>query len=48
MTLLGDMSRKFGFYRWESAKANHQLVDEKFAERLAMGVYKVANLIFKA
>jgi len=39
MTLLGDMSRTFGFYRWESGKANHQLVDESFAERLATGVY---------
>lgn len=44
MTLLGDMSRKFGFYRWESGRANHQLVDEKFAERIATGVYKLNNL----
>jgi hypothetical protein len=42
MTLLGDMSRTFGFYRWESGRANHQLVDAKYAERLATGVYKVA------
>jgi len=41
MTLLGDMSRTFGFFRWESGRANHQLVDEQFAERLATGVYKV-------
>ena len=41
MTLLGDMSRAFGFFRWESGRANHQLVDEKFAERLATGVYKL-------
>src|ERR1035437_8342551 len=41
MTLLGDMSRAFGFYRWESGRANHQLVDEGFAERLATGVYKI-------
>lgn len=41
MTLLGDLSRKFGFPRWESGKANHELVDEGFAERLATGVYKV-------
>lgn len=39
MTLLGDLSRAFGFHRWESGRANHQLVDEKFAERLATGVY---------
>ena len=42
MTLLGDMSRTFGFYRWESGRGNHQLVAEKFAERLATGVYKLA------
>jgi hypothetical protein len=44
MTLLGDMSRAFGFFRWESGRANHQLVDEKFAERLATGVYKLDAL----
>lgn len=43
MTLLGDMSRKFGFYRWESGRANHQLVDEGFAERLATGVYELTS-----
>jgi len=42
ITLLGDLSRQFGFYRWESGRANHQLVDEGFAERLATGVYKLA------
>ena len=41
MTLLGDLSRTFGFYRWESGRANHQLVGEKFAERLATGVYQL-------
>ncbi|CAN5311507.1 hypothetical protein BH20ACI2_BH20ACI2_07210 [soil metagenome] len=41
MTQLGDLSRSFGFYRWESGRANHQLVDEGFAERLATGVYRV-------
>lgn len=44
MTLLGDLSRTFGFYRWESGRANHELVDENFAERLATGVYRVAGL----
>ncbi|MBV9215877.1 MAG: winged helix DNA-binding domain-containing protein [Acidobacteria bacterium] len=44
MTLLGDMSRTFGFFRWESGRANHQLVDEGFAERLSTGVYKLADL----
>ena len=27
MTLLGELSGKFGFYRWESGKANHELID---------------------
>ncbi len=44
MTLLGELSGKFGFYRWESGKANHELVDEGFAERIATGVYKLVNL----
>jgi hypothetical protein len=44
MTLLGELSGKFGFYRWESGKANHQLVAEKFAERLATGVYKLTEI----
>ncbi len=41
MTLLGELSRKFGFYRWESGKANHELVDEGFAERIENGVYRL-------
>jgi hypothetical protein len=41
MTLLGDLSRTFGFQRWESGRANHELVDEGFAERLATGVYRL-------
>jgi len=44
MTLLGELSGKFGFYRWESGQANHQLVDEGFAERLATGVYRLTDL----
>ena len=44
MTQLGDLSRAFGFYRWESGQANHQLVDERFAERLETGVYQLADL----
>jgi len=43
MTLLGDMSRAFGFYRWESGRANHQLVDEGFAERLGTGIYRLVT-----
>ena len=41
MTLLGELSGKFGFYRWESGKANHELVDEGFAERVETGIYRV-------
>ncbi len=44
MSLLGELSGKVGFYRWESGKANHQLVDEGFAERLATGVYKLTDI----
>lgn len=43
MTLLGDLSRAFGFYRWESGRANHQLVDEGFSERLGTGIYHLAS-----
>jgi hypothetical protein len=43
MTLLGDLSRAFGFYRWESGRANHQLVDEGFAERLGTGIYSLVT-----
>ncbi len=43
MTLLGELSGKFGFYRWESGKANHELVDEGFAERIETGVYRIAE-----
>jgi hypothetical protein len=44
MTLLGELSSKFGLPRWESGKANHQLVDEGFVERLDVGVYKLSNI----
>src|SRR5205807_5284377 len=44
MTLLGELSGKFGFPRWESGRGNHQLVDEGFAERHATGIYKLNNL----
>jgi len=43
MTMLGELSGKFGFYRWESGKANHELVDEGFAERVENGVYRIAE-----
>jgi len=44
MTLLGELSGKFGFQRWESGKANHELVDGGVAERLAAGVYKLKEI----
>lgn len=44
LTRLGELSKKFGFYRWESGRANHQLVDDGYAERIANGVYKLASL----
>lgn len=44
MTLLGDLSRATGLIRRESGRANHQLVNEGFAERLATGVYKLSKI----
>jgi hypothetical protein len=44
MTLLGDLARTFGFTRREAGRANHELVDEGFAERLATGVYQLRSL----
>lgn len=44
MTLLGELSGKFGFQRRESGKANHQLVDEGFARRVETGVYCLNDL----
>ncbi len=44
MTLLGDLSRTFGFQRWEAGRANHELVDDGFCERLATGVYKLKSI----
>lgn len=48
MTLLGDLSRTFGFQRWESGRANHQLVAEGYAERLGTGIYIMKNVDFSA
>lgn len=48
MTLLGDLSKSFGFYRWESGRGNHQLVDEGFAMRLGTGIYQMAASSFHA
>jgi hypothetical protein len=40
-TALGELARAFGLTRKEAGKANHQLVNEGFAERLATGIYKI-------
>ena len=42
-TALGELSKAFGFRRWESGKANHRLVDEGFAERLSTGIYRLSR-----
>lgn len=43
MTLLGELSGKFGLYRWEAGLANHKLVDDGFAERLGTGIYRLVT-----
>ncbi|HEY0457845.1 MAG TPA: crosslink repair DNA glycosylase YcaQ family protein [Pyrinomonadaceae bacterium] len=40
-TALGEFAKAFGFWRWEAGKANHALVAEGFAERLATGIYRI-------
>jgi hypothetical protein len=39
-TVCGEFAKAFGLTRKEAGKANHALVDEGFAERLAVGVYR--------
>ena len=41
MTLRGEFARALGLTRKEAGKANHALVKEGFAERLALGVYRI-------
>lgn len=43
MTFRGDLARAFALNSVEAGKANHQLVDEGFAERLDVGIYKVKS-----
>jgi hypothetical protein len=43
MTSLGELARAFGLTRKEAGKANHQLVNEGFAERLATGIYRLKD-----
>ena len=44
MTLKGDLSRATGISRKEAGAANHRLVDEGVAVRIAPGVYRLTNL----
>jgi hypothetical protein len=46
VTLLGECAKAFGLTRKEAGAANHKLVDEGFAERLANGVYRKSGLKF--
>ena len=39
MTLLGDLSKKFGLPRWEAGRANQELVKLGFSEQLDRGIY---------
>ena len=41
MTLIGEFARATGLTRVEAGKANHALVKEGFADRLATGVYRL-------
>jgi hypothetical protein len=44
VTLLGEFAKALGLTRKEAGAANHKLVDEGFAERLARGIYRRADL----
>jgi hypothetical protein len=43
MTLKGELAGKFSLSRREAGKANHELVDEGFAERVENGVYRLGK-----
>jgi len=43
MTYRGELSKALGFPRWEAGKANQALVKEGYAERIAVGVYKLKD-----
>lgn len=44
LTLRGELAKTLGISRKEAGKANHQLVDEGFADRLDTGVYRYSEL----
>ena len=43
-TALGELARVTGLSRPDAGRGNHQLVAEGFAERLAPGVYRLADM----
>lgn len=43
-TLLGELSRVTALSRPDAGRGNHALVDEGFAERLGVGVYRLADI----
>lgn len=43
MTVRGELARALGLTRKEAGRANHQLVKEGFAEKLATGVYRLKD-----
>jgi hypothetical protein len=45
LTWRGELAKTLGLNRKEIGKANHQLVDEGFAERLETGVYRLKNFV---
>ncbi len=44
MSRIGELAKTFSLSRKEAGKANHELVDEGFAERIEHGVYELAEL----
>lgn len=44
LTVRGDLAKTLSISRKEAGKANHQLVDDGFAERLETGVYQLKNI----
>jgi len=46
MTYRGELAKALGFSRKEAGLANRALVEEGFAERISVGVYKLRNFRF--
>ncbi|HEY6331416.1 MAG TPA: hypothetical protein VI756_18970 [Blastocatellia bacterium] len=44
MTQLGELTRATGLSRSDAGKGHHQLVNEGFAKRLAVGVYRLSSM----